>query len=146
MFDKIGNCYYLIPFMWSDYTEVLKEIFSFGISKGLDSFKLRFTHPTDFLKANQQLSKIVTEKGIEDSEKRIPGYDFWIGKMNKESINLLALQKWRTIGFYSLEIFGENNSKLIQSIDSNELCLQKFSDSEIRELEIRLTKWQVKTE
>lgn len=145
MFRKIGTYFYLIPIMWSDYTEVLKEIFSFGLSKELDSFKLRFIHPTNFTNVNQQLSELVTEKGIENSQNRILGADFWIGKMTKESINLLALQKWKTMGFYSLEIFGKNNLRSIKSIDSIELVLENFSDSEIQDLEKILKKWQVST-
>lgn len=130
--------------MWKDYRKVLEEIFSFGASQGLDSFKFRFTYPANFTKVNQELLKFVNEKGTEDAEKNPPGYDFWMGQMTKESTSLLAMQKWRTIGFYSLEIFGKNNNKSIKSIDSIELRLENFSDLEMKELEKKLKKFQVK--
>jgi hypothetical protein len=144
MFEKLGNTYYLIPIMWKDYEAVWRSVLHFALKKKLSLFKLRFIYPTEYKKQNDELWQFKVEEGIEMPDKRPPGPDYLTGTLNEKSIEILIKKKWRHIGFYSLEIFGQTTKKVIESNDTTDFRFEKFNKAEIKQLEKILSPLQRK--
>jgi len=162
MFEEQGNSHTLIPYMWKNYPKAEETVLLFGLEKGLNHFKIRFTkkmlsiswsekspgkvkseiidEESKYKKANAGLWKFKEEEGSEGTG------CYLIGEFNKKAIETLMEKKFEKLGFSMIEIYSDKNDKAIKQTHVSEMWLENFSEEEIKELEKRLQKFFRKEE
>lgn len=134
-----NNLYYITPILWVDNKKTLEAIFDFGLSIGIENFRINIFSASE-TEENEVLKKIRRYAGSSDSAVTkvitniLGSKNTASGKLTKSLIEIFA--DYIILRFDGkLEFYDNLNTRVILKYGAGELCLQNWSKKDIARLE-----------